>query len=509
MSNELHQSAESWGSRSGFVLAAIGSAVGLGNLWRFPHEAYSNGGGAFLVPYIVAMIVIGIPILTMELSLGHFTQRAATGAFGHIHRRWAFVGWWQVLLSSIIFCYYAVVLAWCLNYLYFSFSDPLPWAANAKGFFFDNFLQFNGTTTLGTVRWPIVIALFIIWLLMYFCIFKGVRLVSKIVLWTVPLPWIMLVILTIRGVSLDGAVAGLEYYLEPDWSLLARASVWRAAFGQVFFSMTIGFGVMITYAGFLHRKSDLNNNALVIGLADLATSFMAGIAVFATMGAMAVRQNIPVTEVLDSSRSIGLAFVAFPEALSLLPGAHIFSILFFTALLLLGLDSAFSLTELALACVMERTHRARPLVLAAISLPGFLIGIIFCTQGGLTWLDVVDTAVNKGIFSLLFLGLLECLVIGWSFDIFKLRRHSNHFSDWSIGIWWVWVIRIVAPVILGTLWIWHLVEQIKSDRGLLIAPDGTWIITDMVALGILAAAGIGSFALAWHYRHAPEPEALS
>ncbi|MBN1764206.1 MAG: sodium-dependent transporter, partial [Sedimentisphaerales bacterium] len=381
----MEETRENWGSRAGFILAAIGSAVGLGNVWRFPHEAYSNGGSAFLIPYIVAMLVIGIPLLIMEFSLGHLTQRASPEAFARVGRRWEFVGWWPIILSFIIVCYYATVLAWCLNYLIFSCSNPLPWLADSKEYFFNSYLQDTESLSPGGLRWPIVLALAAVWTGMYMCIFKGVKLVSKIVLWTVPIPWLMLIILMIRGLTLDGAIQGLEYFLEPRWEVLKDPKVWRSAFGQVFFSLSLAFGVMVTYASFLHRKSDLNNNALIIGLADLGTSFIAGITVFATMGALALKENVPVENILEGSSSVGLAFVAFPEALSKLPCSMLFSIIFFVALLLLGIDSAFSITEAALASMMDKTGWKRKIILAFMTVVGFSVGLLFTTRGGISW----------------------------------------------------------------------------------------------------------------------------
>ena len=208
--NDLSIQREHWGSRTGFILAAIGSAVGLGNVWRFPHEAYSNGGSAFLIPYIVAMAVVGLPMLIMEFSLGHMTQRATPDAFRHIGKKWEFVGWWPILLSFVIVTYYAAVLGWCLNYLFYSFEDPLPWKDNANQFFFEEYLQQSDGHQLGGIRWPIFAALAAIWVIMYLCIFKGVKFLSKIVLWMVPLPFLMLIILLIRsatrrsGASRDG-----------------------------------------------------------------------------------------------------------------------------------------------------------------------------------------------------------------------------------------------------------------------------------------------------------------
>jgi len=482
---ELRNGRENWGSRAGFILAAIGSAVGLGNVWRFPHECYSNGGSAFLIPYIVAMVVIGIPLLIMEFSLGHLTQQAAPNAFKRVGPRWEFVGWWPIVLSFIIVTYYAAVLAWCLSFLVNSFSSPLPWSQDAKAFFFEEYLQDTESHTLGGVRWPIVLSLAVIWTGMFFCIFKGVRIVSKIVLWTVPIPWLMLVILTIRGLTLEGAVQGLEYYLEPNWSVLKEPAIWRAAFGQVFFSMTIAFGVMVTYASFLHRKSDLNNNALIIGLADLATSFIAGIAVFSTMGAMAHTTGTPVHEVLEGTKSVGLAFVAFPEALAALPMSNFFSVIFFIALLLLGIDSAFSITEATLASMMDKTGRKRTSILLLLSAVGFSVGILFTTRGGLNWLDTIDSFVNEGTWGIMFVGLIECLVIGWAFDIGKLRRHANQNSDWKLGKWWEWFIRIVIPVILAGLVIWSFIGDIRKPSGFLIDEQGQLIGKNVLGMCLM------------------------
>ncbi len=476
---------ENWGSRTGFILAAIGSAVGLGNVWRFPHEAYSHGGSAFLIPYIVAMLILGIPLLILEFSLGHLTQQAAPNAFKKVSPKWEFVGWWSIILSFVIVCYYAIILAWCINYLVYSFYNPLPWSADAKSYFYNTYLQNTGTFTLGGIRWPIVVALAVMWTAMYFSIFKGVKIVSKIVLWTVPVPWIMLLILMIRGLTLKGSTQGLEYFLEPNWAILKNPDVWRAAFGQVFFSMTIGFGVMITYASFLHKKSDLNNNAMIVGLADLGTSIMAGIAVFATMGALALQEHQPVQDVLTRGQSIGLAFVAFPEALSKLPHANIFAVVFFIALLLLGIDSAFSMTEAALASIVDKTGWNRSVVLLLMSLAGFIVGLLFTTHGGLTWLGTIDEYVNNGTFGIMFVGLVECLVLGWAFDIKKLRRHANKNSDWKIGVWWEWTIKLIAPAVLISLLGWHMHDDITGKNGYLIDTNGHLIGQNILGLALM------------------------
>src|SRR4030042_3302426 len=299
MAELVEEQRESWGSRGGFVLAAICSAVGRGNLWGFPYKLYSYGGGAFLIPYIIAVCIVGIPMLILEFSLGHFTQRAAPDAFRRCNKRLEMVGWWGIILGFVIITYYPVILGYCFSFLWLSIKGiftggDLPWAGkgiegvkNAEGFFYNTYLGYHESFTLGSLQWQVFWPLVISWLAMYLCIFKGVKLVSKIVWLTVPLPWLMLLILTVRGLTLNGAIQGLAFYLNPTWAELSRPTTWRFSFGQVFFSLSLAFGVMLTYASFLHRKSDLNNNAVIVGLSDFATSFIAGIAVFATLGGMA------------------------------------------------------------------------------------------------------------------------------------------------------------------------------------------------------------------------------
>jgi NSS family neurotransmitter:Na+ symporter len=517
---------ESWGTRGGFVLAAVGSAVGLGNLWRFPYELYDHGGGAFLIPYIIAVFVIGVPMLILEFSLGHFTQRAAPDAFGRAHKRLEFVGWWSIILGFVVVTFYTVVLAWCFSFLWFSVQGilaggQLPWAGEgvegvekAEKFFLESYLGSTEGPALGSIRWNIFWPLVAAWLVMYLCIFRGVRLVGKIVWWTVPLPWLMLLILTVRGLTLEGSVTGLAYYLNPSWSELAKATTWRFAFGQAFFSLSLAFGgVMITYASFLHRKSDLNNNAAIIGLADFGTSFVAGLAVFATLGGMAfvtqqAGEPVGVENVAKGGPS--LAFVAFPYALAQLPYSAWFSAIFFFALVTLGIDSAFSITESVLASVVDKTGWKRSIVLPVMSLIGLGIGLLYATEGGLNWLGVISDFID-GTWGIAFLGLLECMVLGWLWRVDRLRRHANERSDWKLGKWWNYLIRICIPVVLGSLFVWSLFDDLTQERGLLRDPEGRWILANCVGLSVMIlvpiAAVLVSFARGRSYRDRQnEPE---
>jgi NSS family neurotransmitter:Na+ symporter len=513
MTELLEEQRESWGTRSGFVLAAIGSAVGLGNLWGFPYKLYDNGGAAFLIPYIFAIFVVGVPILILEFSLGHFTQRAAPDAFARGHKKLEFVGWWGIILGFVIVTFYPVILAYCFSFLWYSVQGifnggKLPWAGEglagvekAHDFFYNEYLQHTDGFGLGAIRSNIFISLCVTWIVMYLCIFKGVNIVGKIVWLTVPLPWLMLLILTVNGLLLPGSIKGLAYYLNPDWTQLAKPTTWQFAFGQAFFSLSLAFGVMVTYASFLHRRSDINNNAAVIGIADFATSFIAGLAIFATLGGMSyvtaqAGNPVAVENVINEGEGPGLAFVAFPYALAQLPGSAIWSCVFFFTLVTLGVDSAFSITESVLAAIVDKTRWKRGTILVVMSLIGLTFGIVFTTRGGLNWLGVVVDAVY-GTWGIGFVGLSECILLGWLWRIDHLRRHANDRSDWKLGLWWDHLIRIFIPIILGTLFFWNLFSDLTKENGLLRDKNGDLLLPNCVGMAIMLGAPILAIAFSW------------
>lgn len=500
----LEEQRESWGSRGAFIFAAVGSAVGLGNLWGFPYKLYNYGGGAFLIPYIAGVFCIGIPMLILELSLGHFTQRAAPDAFARTNKKLEFVGWWGIILGFVIVTYYPVLLAYCFSFMFYSLkaivcNSELPWAGegiegvrNAKIFFEQTYLNQSQGYALGSIQVKILIPLVVAWVSMYLCIFRGVNLLGKVAWLTVPLPWLMLLILAVRGLTLSGSIEGLAFYLNPVWSELGKPSTWRFAFGQVFFSLSLAFGVMVTYASFLHRRSDINNNAAIIVLADFSTSFIAGLAIFATLGGMAfVTQQagdpVPVEKI--ASEGPGLAFVAFPYALAQLPGSAWWSLIFFFILVTLGTNSAFSITESVLAAIVDKTGWHRWIVLPVMSLVGLGLGLVYITRGGLNWLGTMDGFIN-GTWGIAFLGLLECLVLGWVYRIENLRRHANDRSDWNLGRWWNYAVRIFIPIVLGTLFFWSLFEDFTNTEGFLRASDGKWNIPNCVGMTVVGIAPV-------------------
>ena len=442
-----------------FLFAAIGSAVGLGNLWRFPYLTYKFGGGAFLIPYLIILLAIGIPLLILEFAVGQKMQKGPIGAFKSIDRRFIGIGFLTALICFVVVAYYAVVMGWSLVYMMGSFLSPLPWAADSEKFFFNNVLQLTeGPSELGSLGIALLIALAAVWIAIFFCVFKGVKSVGKVVLITMPLPFILLLILFLRAITLDGALTGISYYIRPDFSLLFSADLWLAAITQVFFSLSIGMGVMVAYASFNSPKQGIARNAVAVALADTGLSLIAGFVVFGVLGHMALVGNIPIEEVATSGPS--LAFVVFPEALSLLPLAGMFSFIFFLTLFVLGLDSAFSLVEGVTTVVKDAWRKSSVAIVAfVVCALGFLSGFLFITGAGLYFLDIIDHYVNSYI--LISVGILQCIVIGWIYGAEKMRSYINSVSRLKIGKWWNACIKWVIPITLTLLVLTQLVTDIR------------------------------------------------
>jgi len=442
-----------WASRQAFVMAAVGSAIGLGNLWRFPMVAYANGGGAFLIPYIVALLTAGVPLMILEYALGSYFQKSSPGSLREARPGFEIIGWWALGVGSTISFYYAVIMAWSWDYLACSIAQP--WCDNAQAFF-DNLLGLtDGVNHVGSISWPVLIGLAVTWGWIYWIIKKGVLRVGKVVMITVPLPAVLLVLILIRGLTLPGAVEGLKYYLTPDFSALTNAKTWLQAYAQVFFSLSLGFGILTAYASYLPKRSDITNNAFITSFADAGFAFFAGFAVFSVLGYLAQAQGVPVASVVKGGP--GLAFVIYPTAMSLMPLAPVVSIMFFITLLTLGIDSAFSIVEGVVAGLRDKWRITQERAAAAFCLLGFIMGVIFTTGAGYYWIDIVDRWMND--YGLVVIGLLECVAIGWFYGTAKLKKYINEVSDFRVGLWWDIFIKWVTPLALG----WALVSNVAKD----------------------------------------------
>jgi len=446
-----------WTSRKVFLLAAIGSAVGLGNIWRFPYLTYKYGGGAFLIPYLIALFVLGIPLLMLEFAIGQKLQRGAVDAFNTVHHKLRGIGVAAIFSGFVVVVYYAAVMAWSLLYFVNSFQSKVPWADDANGYFYGSVLQLSDSiNVIGGINWYVFAALAAVWIGIYYCVRRGTDSVGKVVLITMPLPMILLFVLFIRGITLPGAWVGIFHYLSPDFSALWDPEIWTAAVSQIFFTLSLAFGIMIAYASFNKEDQDITGDAYITAFTNSGISLFAGFVVFSILGYMSTTTGTPFAEVATGGP--GLAFVVFPQALALMPWAPFFSVLFFLTLLTLGIDSAFSLVEAVNTVIADKAKKAAKQKIAFyVCFSAFVLGIIFTTNAGLYLLDVVDHFVTN--FGLIMVGIFECIAIGWVYKASRLREYINSVSRRKVGVWWDYMIKWFIPLVLTFL----LILQFKKE----------------------------------------------
>lgn len=436
-----------WGTRAGFIFAAVGSAIGLGNIWRFPAVAYENGGGAFFIPYLFALLTAGIPILIMEFTMGQKYRGSAPLTFRRMSKKTEVIGWWGVLVAFVISTYYAVIVAWAISYSIFSLN--LSWGSDTEGFLYGDYLKLAETPgQIGGMVPGVLIPLIIVWLLVLLILFRGVKkgieFANRIF---IPALVIIFLIIVIRAVTLPGALSGLDAFFKPDFSQFFSADVWIAAYGQIFFSLSIAFAIMITYSSYLPRKSDITNNAFIVGFGNSGFELLAGIGVFAVLGFMATATNVPIDEVVKGG--VGLAFVAFPAIINEFPALReVFGLLFFLSLTLAGLTSLMSITETYIAGLVDKFNISRSKAVLFGGGLAAIISLLFASQGGLYFLDAVDYFINQ--FGVALIGLVEVVVIAWFLrKLREFKDHANGISDIRLGSWWTISLGVITPIVMG------------------------------------------------------------
>lgn len=478
------KSRDSWASRGTFILASIGSAVGLGNAWRFPGLAAKHGGGTFLLVYLVALFVIGIPLLMMEISIARKLHKGAGEAMRGVNKKAEFIGWAATGNAFVIVTYYAVVFAWVLLMVVYSvkFGKMTGDAGAASQVFFDA-TQTTGIIKGAKIPWPMVGAMIVAWGAIYFCIRKGASSVGKVVKYTVFLPVILLLIMAVKGCTMPGAGEGLSRFFVPQMSAFSDPTLWIDAIGQVFYSLSIMMAIMFAYGSYLDEKSNVATDCIIIALSDAAVSVLSGIVMFSTMGGVGMLDNI-------TSSGIATAFIVYPQAIVNLTSVAwvnvAFGMIFYLMLATLAIDSAFSIVEGVSASISDKFKINPRKATLVICIVAGLISIVYATQSGLAWLDIVDNWTNQ--YNLIIIGILECIAIGWCFKTDKvltqINRNSKKFR--MPGWWFKSSVKVIAPVLLFGLFCWNIYTLIKqggrynSDYAFWAEVLAGWVVSALV-----------------------------
>lgn len=437
---------EQFDSRFVFLMAAIGSAVGLGNIWRFPYVAYDNGGGAFLVPYLIALLTAGIPLLWFYFAVGHRFRASAPLAYRRMNRGGELIGWLKVGVCFFITIYYAAIIGWALLYAWKAVSKS--WGSDPATHLTVEFLKVDDSHVFSTTYViPIFIAMVLVWVMAILTLATDVNKgIGKVTSIFVPLLVVLFLVIVVRALFLPGAATGLEAFFNPNWAALKNSSVWIAAYGQIFFSLSIGFGIMTTYASYLKPRTNLTGTGMVTAFANSSFEVLAGIGVFAALGFMAVQQGVAVEDVAKSG--VGLAFIAFPTIINEMPLGEFFGVLFFISLFLAGITSLISLLEVVVSAVRDKLGTSRRATSICVgTLMAVLSVALFSNTSGLITLDIMDKWTNN--IGIVVTAILSLVFTGWVFGRRReLAQHLNAVSSVRVGAVWQLCTFVLTPLVL-------------------------------------------------------------
>ncbi|XP_029665148.1 sodium- and chloride-dependent glycine transporter 1-like [Formica exsecta] len=550
-SEDDHPERGTWTGKFDFLLSLLGYSVGLGNVWRFPYLCYSNGGGAFLIPFTVMLIIAGLPLMFMELSLGQYASLGPVAAYKQFCPLLRGLGYGMVLVSSIVMLYYNLIIAWTLYYIFASIFGgwELPWSKceiewstedcfmpdaaeacvsqnatyfkrkclnstqmTAMGLFIENITSAikrppaeeyfqnhvlgisSGIEETGSIRPFMAASLFLAWIIVFLCLSKGVQSSGKVVYFTALFPYVVLVALFVRGILLPGANEGILFYLTPDWKRLMSAKVWGDAAVQIFFALSPAWGGLITLSSYNKFTNNCYKDSLIVAISNIGTSFFAGLVIFSVIGFLAHELDVPVASVVDEGA--GLAFIVYPEVVSRLPIAPVWSLLFFIMLLTLGLDSQFALMETVTTAMLDGIPALRNYkiwVVLGVSVIGYAGGIIFTTNAGMYWLQLMDKYAAN--WSVLLIAITECILVAWIYGADRFLNDVEQMIGPRGRLWrffWTWMWKVITPAALFFILCFNWVKYEPVKYGTYIYPKWAdvlgWVISMLPVLIIVGLA---------------------
>lgn len=445
---DVDQNRGKFTSSIGFILAAAGSAIGLGNIWKFPYMAGENGGGLFLIFYILFTVIFGIPILLAEMSLGRASRLSPVGAFKSFNRRWSFVGWLSTLGSFVVLSYYSVVGGWVLKYI-FSYAFNADFG-NDKLLYFNNFIK----NPLEPALWHLVFIILTASIVLA-GVTKGIEKASKIML---PVLFIFILIIAIRSLMLDGALEGLKFLFVPNLSDNSSKSIIKSisqAMSQSFFSLSLGLGATITYGSYLEKDSNMQKDAVLISVLDTSIAVLSGIAVLPAVFSFGLKPEI----------GPGLIFGILPSIFESMAFSNIIGIIFFISIFLAAITSSISLLEVVTSLLIDNfnvsRHKAAWLMTALVAIVGIFASL---SMGELSWIriagfnlfDFLSYTVDKILMPIT--ALFTCIFIGYIVGIDniskEIRQGANGFKLQRL---FGFIMKYVAPVLIFVIFIMDLI----------------------------------------------------
>lgn len=447
MTNNDLPSRDSFGSKFGAIAAAAGSAIGLGNIWRFPYVAGENGGAAFLFLYLAFIAAIGIPVMLSEFYIGRSSQRNPVGAFKKLapKKPWYLVGIMGVSAAFMILAFYSAVAGWTLEYIYNSIMNSFDGKSSAElGQMFDNFRS----NSYRPLLWQLIFMM-----LTAFIVFSGVKNgIEKYAKILMPVLLVILFILVIRSVTLPGAKAGLSFLFKPDFSKITPDTILKAL-GQAFFSLSIGMGTLITYGSYIRKRDNLGLTAVSVSIADTLIAILAGVAIFPAVFAFSG---------IEPAEGEGLVFKILPTIFQQMPGGYVFSLMFFILLAVAALTSTISVLEVAVAYFSEelKIGRKKATIIATMSIS--LLGVLcVLSDSALSDFKIFENTIfqlfdfTSANILLPLGGLLIVLFVGWIVSKENLKAELSNQGTLKAKYFLIFrfIIRYIAPIAIAIVFL--------------------------------------------------------
>ncbi|XP_034090934.1 sodium-dependent neutral amino acid transporter B(0)AT1-like [Gymnodraco acuticeps] len=522
-----------WDNKAQYILTCVGFCIGLGNVWRFPYLCQSHGGGAFLIPYLILMVLEGMPLLLLEFAIGQRLRKGSVGVWRSISPYLTGVGIASMLVSLLVGLYYNTLVAWIIWYLFNSFQNPLPWTQcplneNGTGFvpeceqsstvdYYFYRVTLNSTTSIadsGGINWPIVLCLLTAWTIVAICCIRGISTAGKAVYVTAILPYIVLGIFLIRGLTLKGATTGLKFLFTPDVNELIKPSTWLDAGAQVFYAFGLGWGGLISFSSYNPVHNNCVQDAVILSVVTSLTSVYAAAVTYCIIGFRATEKydtcisdnimkllnefelpedNITTSNYEEAFNSLnssypdivigldiktcdmqkllsegvegtGLAFIVFTEAITKMPGSQIWSVLLFVMLLSLGLSTLFGNIEGVVVPLKDLNvfpknwpHEVLTGLTCAIA---FIICLLFAQNSGLYWVTLFDNFA--GSVPLLTIGLFEMIAVVYIYGIDRFNEDFEFMVGYKPSIFWQISWRFTSPLIVLVILVFYLVTQVQE-----------------------------------------------
>ena len=470
-----------WDSSLSFIMAMIGAAVGLGNIWRFSYVLYSNGGGSFFIPYFCAIAIMGIPFLILEYGIGFSFKDSFLKILKKINERFEYVAWMLVLFVYIVVIYYMVILSWDMVYLLTSFT--FGWGADTSAFFINSVGGSSDLLGAGIFLIPTTLCVIFLWIVLWYISHKdldeGIGKVSKIL---IPSLFVIMGIIVLYAITLPGHMIGIDALLRPKWNMLLDVNIWLAAFAQIIFSLSMGQAIALTYASYLPDNSKLTDNVLLVVASNSLFEIFTAFGVFSVLGYMSLHSGIRLSNLV--TEGTGLVFDVFPLIFNVMgPFARILAPLLFLAIFFAGITSALGIFEPMLSSVSHKFNLSRRKASTILAIVGCCISIVFTTGIGSYLIEIVDTFINQ--FGILFLIGLQCVIFAWFYKIEGLIPILNENGHLKVGKTWVFIIKYVLPVLIFGMWIYGLYDLFMEATSFELIIDLIVVIVVLVAGFIL------------------------